>query len=525
MYPQSTIDKFLNIPLDDWSWIKECSRVELQEKTKELTNNFQFSYKPFTHQYACFLLQILNNTFLNMCYMGLGKTLTFINTVEYKKKIGDIEKVLILTPNVSVVGVWLDEIKKHSKLTCIALIGKKEQRLENLNKDVDIYIMNYDGLESLLTEKKQAIKKKKKVNKSVIIPEVLDEFCTIFDTVIYDEIQKIGVRGTLSFDICSVISKSCMHRYGLTGTPVNRDLDRLWSVFYLIDLGKTFGYNISIFRQTFLKAEEKTIYRKDKEGKVIGRKRYDHILEESMEDTLHKRLQNSSVRYAFNDVFDMPKTSHIVIPVKLPYENRQYLNRAKFRYKEVRGDFTASENCYIKMRQICAGFLGFKNEDQDKVEIKFDKNYKLDVLVDLIKSTPSDSKILVFNVYTPSGDLICERLKKEKITFERLYGKTKNKIGVIDRFKKDPKKKVFVINAYSGGSGLNLPEANYTMCYESPVEPIDRQQLSERMRPGTNQKKCFIYDLVVDNSVDEDVMAKWKEGKRLYSVLFKEDET
>jgi SNF2 family DNA or RNA helicase len=153
--------------------------------------------------------------------------------------------------------------------------------------------------------------------------------------------------------------------------------------------------------------------------------------------------------------------------------------------------------------------------------MEFDENPKLELLIDLIKET--EGKVVVALEYIKSGDIVCARLKKEKIKFERIYGETKDKVDTKDRFVQNEECKVLVGNIKSIGLGLDGLQkvCSYLFIYESPSSNIDRMQLEDRIHRGGQKNVTFIYDLVLKHkeSVEEKILSFIREGKDFFQYL------
>ena len=77
------------------------------------------------------------------------------------------------------------------------------------------------------------------------------------------------------------------------------------------------------------------------------------------------------------------------------------------------------------------------------------------------------------------------------------------------------------MNSESGSTGVDgLQEVcRYLVFFESPVSPITRKQAIKRVhRPGSS-RKVFIYDLIMQNSVDVRILDFIEEGRNLFEAL------
>lgn len=316
---------------------------------------------------------------------------------------------------------------------------------------------------------------------------------------------------SLTFKLCRAISAQSEYVVGLTGTPFGRDLLDLWPQFYLIDFGETLGETLGLYRETFFTQKDKFW------GGV------EYKFQKKMFNTLKRMIKNASIRYGVDEFADMPPKKYIIQKIQ-PHEGiRAYADKALQAIKSIvvkksAENYRAIESEYMRLRQLSSGFMTLKGEDNNKLQIKFDENPKLDALQALIEEMPEDCKAVVFHHFVYSNELISERLKGMKIKHARVYGKSKDPIAELRRFKSDPDCRVLVINSKSGSSSLNLQNANYLIFYEQP-SAIDRQQAESRCyRPG-QERRTFIYDLLMASTVDEH-MHKWnKEGKDMLVAL------
>jgi SNF2 family DNA or RNA helicase len=507
MISKKAKEEYLKKDQNDWSWIKEVPKKTLWGELHHYYPGFIFKTLPYKHQLASIFVGLFNTNFLFLLDMGSGKSALVLSLISIikniKKKIG---KILILVPNVVSVGNWGEEIEKHSDFSWVDLVGTKETRLENLEKDVDIYLLNHAGLHVLLANRP---KKKGKLTKS--IPKI-DKFAKRFDAMVIDEIhQNFGNHKSLSFEIANELSERIPYRYGLTGTPVGRDPMILWSQFYLIDHGETLGNTISFYREIFFNT------------KVNYWGGYEYSFKKSMEGILNKKLRNKSIRYSEEEIGDLPPKIYKKIYVTFPEENFGYYKKVADGLKEVmvKGvNKKLLENAFIKLRQVTAGFLDFKNDESgEKQTLIFSENPKLDALEGLILSLPANEKFLVFNEFTKSGAFISKRLKKLGVEHERLYGGTKDKEKARDRFLRDPKCRGFVVNSKSGSVSLNLQVARYCIFYESPVSCIVRRQAEKRCHRTGSTGSVFYYDLVIKGSIDEKILGFISQGKDIFQAL------
>ena len=506
MISQQAIKDFLNKKFENWSWIKDISKEDLKKSLFELYPDYKYKkYEPLKHQISMNILGILNPNFLFFADMGTGKTRVILDLIQYYKSINKFKSALIISPNITSVEGWGEEIDKHTDLTHTELTDTIINRLELLqNTNTDIYNINYKGLQLLLTSKVK--EKNDKKNKLKIDNKEILKFISKFNFLVIDESHKCKNSKSLNYKIIKSLSKYCDYTYGLTGTPMDKSPIDLWSQFNIVDEGETLGNNITIFRESFFDI---------KENYWGG---YDYKFKKELEKLLQERIGNKSIAYGEEEVNDLSPRIEQDLKIIMTSENRKYYDDIIKGFIESKGDRNEIKNSYHKLRMVCSGFIGFMNEDNDKITMKLPFNPKLEQLLEIIDNISKNKKLLVFSQYINSNNLVCEGLEKNKIKFHQLYGKTKNKIEVIKKFKTDDSR-VLSLNIESGKETLNLQAANYNIYYDLPLSYSDFRQSKKRSHRTGQEKAVFIYKLIMKNTIEEKTVEYLMKGASLYSAL------
>jgi SNF2 family DNA or RNA helicase len=150
----------------------------------------------------------------------------------------------------------------------------------------------------------------------------------------------------------------------------------------------------------------------------------------------------------------------------------------------------------MAFRQICGGFIKATGE-------VFKDNPKIDALRDIVEIATDSSKIVIFHQFIQEGLLIENLLKKMKIKYSYLNGRTKNHHEQIKAFQKDDSVLAMVAHPKSGGSSIDLVEAEYCTFFSNISEPIERMQCEKRIhRGGQTAKRVYYYDILMNASVD-----------------------
>ena len=497
------VDAFLRRDLESFLWMKQLSRETIMTELRELRVVPYFKTDPWLHQLVCFYIALKHPRFLYLLDMGTGKSKIIMDIITQVQRESKLTHALILVPRLSNIDSWWDDIIKHSGLEpwhCdVADIDEKYERL--IRPQGDVTIIDYAGLHLAMSEK---VPGKKGAKRMVRDDKKMRQLLKQYNFLSIDESHKLSNHQSLWFSIIRQISKRVDYCYATTGTLFGKDPEAAWSQFFLVDRGETFGENLGLFRSAFF-TQKPSMW---KGIKYVFDKRMDH--------RFHRMMQNRSLRYDEDEVQDLPKRVHRMEKLAMDFEQREHYLRAVDGVIAAQNKKHAAGAPWIRMRQICSGYLSWKDEHGDHL-IYFKNNPKLDALERLIDEM-GDTKCVVAYDYTATGAMIVERVKKMGLGYEWFYGGTKDKTESKRRFMEDPKCRVFVMNSAAGGTGNNGLQkvARYMFLYESPSEPKERKQVIKRIhRPG-QEHRCFIYDLIYAGTVETGILNAIEEGNDLY---------
>ena len=518
---QIAVNNYLNKSVDDWDWIKALSDQELKTLIQSFNPVPELPKNLYRHQLEMIAVGIDLKEFLFLADVGLGKTLTVLALLNYiLNQQHAATRVLICVPNIVLINHWYLQGQKHTpKLRIHELLGSSRERLHAINTvQADVFVITYAGLVAMLKKGIPNQKKKSKLE-FVVDKKAVAELSKFFDVVIYDELHKLLSHRSMIYEICSQLSHTMKYRFGLTATLLGRDPQVVWPQYNCIDLGKTFGTTLGIFRAGFFK--EKINYWGG----------YEYTLRKDKMKLFNSFVKNRSLTYKTNDCIDLPELTQINYYVDMPAEYKDYYNDVITTVIAANRELVKTKNAFIRMREITSGYVGFYSqeeidlgiEDKTKEFILLKENPKLDLLEELLDQIPEDKKIIIFHVYIKTGELITQhltRLQKKNPRFKHvwLYGKTKDKVKTLNEFKFG-KTNILVCNVDSGGTGLDLPMANYMIVLESPVSPISHHQMLGRIQRPGQKFPMFVYNILMKKSVDEKIKDFIKQGKDYYKAL------
>jgi len=393
--------------------------------------------------------------------MRLGKTLVAIRRV----KLYSIKhpSILVVAPN-SALGSWESELKQE-KESFRVLQGTRQQRLDLL-KSCDLrkwYLVNKEGFLS--------------------IPEIAR---FKWDVVILDESTFIKNPKAKVTKFFLQNFRTVKHRWILTGTPnPESDLD---FITQLIFLRGSFCGQVNYWRYRAKYAEP---------GGYNG---YAWRLTTSGKKTLSKELG----RLAFTQ-----KRKDVKMDVKKIYEKRiiPFPKDIQKQYDDIEDDFEFNGDTtiwameqYIWLRRLCGGF------DNDNRPVW---DGKLQELKSLLTGELSQDQVVIWFNFNHELHTAAKFLK-----IPSLCGQNDRltRVSTINRFN-TRKIRFLALQQKIANVGVDLSSADTSIYYSSPVSLLDRQQTEDRIVSIKKKSPLLYIDLVVPNTVDEDILSSLQNKK------------
>ena len=385
---------------------------------------------------------------------GVGKSAIFLEiSTHYKKS-------LVLCPLSVIETAWIDDCRKfYPDRKIINVWGKsKAERIRNLNKQADIYVMNYDSFKILYNE----------IRKSN------------FDCVVVDESSVMkNIKSqitTLLLDIADIIP----HKFVMSGTPTPNRFDEIFPQMKFVN-AEILGNNKYGFLQTYAHQcmQDPHVWYQTDEDKD---KFYSKLSEQSIflkkEDCLDLPEQVFEIRK-----FDMSKIQRCYYD-DIENDIREHINQwSKF-------EFTAK---LMKLREVVSGFV----INKDKTITTFDNN-KEKLLQEVI-SELGNQPIIVWCQFTHEIDSLAEKFGGVALT-----SKTKNRDDIIRQFKNNKIKLLFT-HPKLIGKGLTFTNCTYNIYYSMSFSYEEFKQSKDRIHRIGQGNKCTYIILQANNSIEEKI--------------------
>ena len=409
--------------------------------------------KPFDHQVTTAEFFTLNPRCICLNEMGTGKTISALWAADYLMDRRIVQKTIVVCPKSTMSAVWEDEVATHmlSKRTVAVLKGDRARRLKQLARtDVDIYVINHDGLKVI--EKELAARKD--INLWVI-----------------DEAAKFRNAQSKRHQLLARLVPPTSWMWLLTGTPCPQDPTDAWGLAKLMHGQRVQPQFFTQFRnQTMLQVTQyKWVPKPDAYTRAYG-------------------ILQPGIRFKKEDCIDLPAvTFQTRMSTLSPDQIAAYKAMITTFVANVKGVDITAANAAVKMfklLQVCVGSV----YDEFGQGYDIDSADRLATCEEIVEE--AGHKVIVFVPITHALDKVAAHLRK-RWSVEVVDGRTSDgaRTRIFHDFQHAPDPHIIVAHPETTAHGLTLTKADTTIWY-APITSLETfEQANNRMnRPGQKNK-------------------------------------
>ncbi|KEF39687.1 DNA/RNA helicase, superfamily II, SNF2 family [Schinkia azotoformans MEV2011] len=411
--------------------------------------------------------------------MGLGKsviTLTAITELLFDRF--DAHKILVIAPLRVARDTWPAEIEKWDHLHCLTYsvaIGTEQERRNALMAKADIYLINRENVDWLVTKSNLPFD---------------------FDMVVIDELSSFKSYSAKRFKSLLKVRPKIKRIVGLTGTPSSNGLMDLWAEFRILDMGQRLGRYITHYRNKFFTPDKRN------QQMVFSYKPLP-----GAEKVIYRLISDITISMKSTDFLKMPECVINEVPVYLsPDEQDIYDTFREDMVLKLKNDEIDAVNAAVlsgKLLQMANGAV--YDEDSNPHQIH---DRKLDALEDLIEGA-NGKPVLIAYWYNHDLERICKRFDVRQIKTSKDI--TDWNSGNIQ---------VAVIHPASAGYGLNLQSGGSTLIWFGLTWSLELyQQTNARLWRQGQRDTVVIHHIVAKGTIDEQVMTALRKKEKTQSDL------
>lgn len=438
---------------------------------------------PFEAQKLTASFCTLNTRSFVLNDLGTGKTLSCLWAFDYLKKQGKAKKLLISCPLSTMERAWADELfLNFPHLTYTILYGhNKKRRLENLENDVDVYIINHHG-----------------------VKVITEELCASgIDSMIIDEVSQCCRNKTDIWKAHNEVANG--HNpmnivWGLTGTPIpNEPTDAYYQV-KLINPHKTKMYFTAFKRSVMAQFGPFTWIPKADAMDIVD------------------ALMSPAIRFRRDQCVDLPPTIYTTREAPLSdKQQKAYDTMHKQLFAEIEsGEVTAVNEAVkaSKLIQITCGVL----YDEDGKELSIGAPSRVKECLTLIAQ--STSKTIVFVPFKSALSMLAKEIEQAGYKVGVIHGGVAKaeRDTIFKGFQSSHQPEVIVAQPASMSHGLTLTAASTIVWFAPlPNNEVYEQANGRITRPG--QKHTTVIAHIEATAEERRIYHRLKTKQKMQNIL------
>ncbi len=419
--------------------------------------------------------------------MGLGKTVQVLALLE-SRRTRTLEDgrtrapSLVVVPR-SLVFNWIEEAARFTpELRVLDYTGIGRSALRDQLEQHDLIVTTYGTLRRDIAKLKD----------------------TRFDYAILDESQAIKNSQSQAAKACRLIEAD--YRLAMTGTPVENHLGELWSLFEFLNPGM-------LGRSSAFTAVSKN-GRDDDNGSLP-------LLSQALRPFLLRRTKEQVLT-------ELPAKTEQTLYCEMEKKQRKQYDELRDYYRASLTRRVAESGMAKSKIHVLEALLRLRQAachpgllDKQKAG---ESSAKLETLLEQVAEVIAEGhKALIFSQFTSLLSIVRQRLDKQKIVYEYLDGRTRNRQEKVHRFQEDPACPLFLISLKAGGHGLNLTAADYVFILDPWWNPAVEAQAVDRAHRIGQIRRVFAYRLICSDTVEEKILELQKSKRDLADAIVSAD--
>ena len=413
-------------------------------------------YTPFDHQRATSEFLVANKRAYVFNEQGTGKTSAAAWAIDYLMTKHIVRRALIICPLSIMKSAWQNDLFKTTMHRSVGIAhGSTEQRKKVIESDVDIVIINFDGIEIVLD--------------TLIKSD--------FNLVVIDEATAIKRDTTDRWKAVNQLVKPDTWLWQMTGTPAAQSPVDAYGLVKLMHPEKV--------DRTAYQFKDRVMYKVSTFTWKPKREANEYI----------HRLMQPAIRFTKDECLDLPEILYQTREVPLTKQQQKYYDTlAKEMLITLSDESITSVNAAVNMNKLLQVASGAVYTDTGEV-IDFDSKTRFEELVNIIEE--SSHSVLVFCAFKHTIATLEAKLTKKNYIVDSVHGgvSLNKRSDIFKRFQESGQKQILLIQPQSASHGVTLHAAN-TIVWWSPTTSYETYaQANARVHRAGQKNPCTVVNI------------------------------
>lgn len=502
------------VVLESVGWLREGKSKEdksLDKFLEIISAKLKAKLRPYQVEGIKWMLELYHRN-LGGCLaddMGLGKTIQTLATLVYAKEQKANQEQVI--EELNQLSLFDQPVRGDNKQPLQALIVLPASLVYNWRKEIQKFVPTFKVYSHVGSKRTKALNDLKKydivlttyqtcLRDKELIGEIYWEY------IVLDESQQIKNKDGKIFKAINGLNSN--HKLALSGTPIENSLADLWSQMQFINPDLLGGFRF--FKNEFIIPIEKAKNEEKKEQ-----------LYQLVTPYLLRRTKQQVAK-------DLPSLiTKTFVSDMLPEQEKLYESEKSMIRNYLLNTFNSNNGknkvhvlqSLMKLRQL-ANHTSLTEEDI-AIGGKFD-----DVIEHWKTVVKAGHKVLIFSSFVKHLNLFEAYFKEQKEHYSIINGslnpeKRKNEI---EKFENNDIVKTFLISIKSGGTGLNLTQADYVFILDPWWNPfIEKQAIARAHRIGQT-KQVVAIKFITRNTIEEKIVQLQEKKTLLAEEIIRDEE-
>lgn len=432
-------------------------------------------YRPMAHQKVTAGFLTLHRRAFVFNDPGTAKTISALWAADYLMKRKEVRRCLVVCPLSIMHSAWMGDINNSviHRSAVVAHHAQASRRIELIQGDYEIVIINYDGLNLVAEEVKRDGR---------------------FDLVIVDEATSYATATTKRWkSLAKIIGPNTM-LWMMTGTPAAQSPLHAYGLAKLVNPAGVPNY--------FTAWRDKTMHKLTM---------FKWAPKPNAKEMVHAALQ-PAIRYTKEQCLDLPPVLTQTREVPMTPQQTKYYKLIKDQMLAMAaGESITAVNKATVVSKLLQISCGAAYTDTKEI-VEFDATPRLNVLLEILEET--SRKVLIFALFRSSISMISEFLKKHGHAAEEIHGDvTPTRRGdIINRFQNSDSPRILVMQPAASAHGITLTRAD-TVVFFGPLMSVEQyvQCIARSDRKGQTADKVTV--IHIEGSPIEKKMFAAMNGK------------